>query len=86
MNKAGTIIARTIGGQNLVTPDVLEYGFTPSGRYAFELAKGNDMSPLYDGPVFGVTLAPADGSPRTFEEPSGMFYSEDDAKAHIATL
>jgi hypothetical protein len=84
--RAAEIIAQTIGGRNFVTPDVLEFGFTPSGKYAYELSWAPNMSPLYDKPVYGVTLALADGSPRTFDEPSDMFYDEAEARAHIAKL
>lgn len=84
MSKADTLFDKAFnGGKNFVTPTVIKRGF--AGRFAYELSTGTG---IYDEPLFGVTLIPADGSKREREsiDKSEMFFTKTDAVAYIATL
>ncbi len=66
-------------GRNFMTPSVLRYGW--KGNFAFELSQGEGFK---REAIFGVTVKTADGE--SDYDKSAMFYSRDEAEAHIASL
>lgn len=68
-------------GKNFMTPGVIEYRDLPNG-YMVELSEGTGFD---HEPIFGVSVADADGN-RLFEPESQMFWSLEDARRHIDNL
>ena len=49
---------RLVVGANIVTPNVLSYGFTADGEHVFEIASGSGIS---DEPLFGISIRDTEG-------------------------
>lgn len=66
-------------GVNFMTPEVVEY--IDANGYMIELSKGEGFD---HEPIYGVTVATADGV-RLYDE-SQMFHSESEARGYVEGL
>lgn len=78
MNNAQEIITTVLKGKNIMTPSIIQYGFTPC-NLAYELSEGTGFN---HKPIYGVTFIDPE-TMKSNHELNQMFYSLNEAKEHI---
>ena len=76
---ANQIIVSALKGKNIITPNIMKYGFTNKNGYAFELSYGTGFN---DEPVYGVTLVDKNTF-KSLHELNQMFFCKDKAINYI---
>lgn len=82
---AQEIIRKAYGNsRNFMTPNILGRGLLPGGAYELSTGSGFDHEPIYGVSVVWLNLG---GTTERAKYPvSQMFYSREDARAHIRRL
>jgi hypothetical protein len=73
------------GSANMMTPNIVEYGWIIENEMAYEISSGNG---IYAEKIYGVSVVSINKKGRTSRERklSSMFHSMSAVRDHISTL
>jgi len=73
------------GSVNFMTPNVVRYGWIKKDQFAYEISKGLGFD---NEPIYGITIVEvtANGKTQRRTDLGQMFFSMEEARAHIAAL